>query len=175
MRCRGSRQRPGSSHLLSELSPTNRSRFKNWPSPANRSRSPGTWHRSSGRTAWACHRPGEIGPFSLLTYRDAARRATFLYDVAAAGKMPPWKPHAGAGDFLDAARLSATEIEILRAGPTAVARRATRAPSVRRALQRAGNSASRTWFLPRLSRSPYRRLGQTSIVRFACPYRLTTM
>ena len=25
----------------------------------------------------ACHRPGEIGPFSLLTYKDAAKRATF--------------------------------------------------------------------------------------------------
>ena len=25
-----------------------------------------------------CHRPGEIGPFSLLTYKDAAKRADFL-------------------------------------------------------------------------------------------------
>jgi peroxiredoxin len=61
-----------------------------------------------------CHRPGEIGPFSLLTYRDAAKRAGFLHEVMASGKMPPWKPRAGAGVFLDAARLSANEIEMVR-------------------------------------------------------------
>ena len=64
-----------------------------------------------------CHRPGEIGPFSLLTYKDAARRAYFLYEVAASGQMPPWKPHPGAGVFLDASRLSAAEIETLGSGP----------------------------------------------------------
>jgi len=61
-----------------------------------------------------CHRPGEVGPFSLLTYNDAAKRAMFLYEVAASGQMPPWKPHAGAGVFLDAARLSDAECETLR-------------------------------------------------------------
>jgi peroxiredoxin len=61
-----------------------------------------------------CHRPGEVGPFSLLTYRDAAKRAGFIYDVAASGRMPPWKPLPGVGVFVDAARLSATEIETLR-------------------------------------------------------------
>ena len=61
-----------------------------------------------------CHRPGEAAPFSLMTYKDASRRADFICDVTASGRMPPWKPHAGAGVFLDAARLSATEIETLR-------------------------------------------------------------
>ena len=28
-----------------------------------------------------CHRPGEVGPFSLLTYQDAAKRASFLYEI----------------------------------------------------------------------------------------------
>jgi peroxiredoxin len=63
------------------------------------------------RNCVRCHRPGQIGPFSLLTYKDAAKRATFLHDVAASGRMPPWKPHPGAGVFLDALRLSATETE----------------------------------------------------------------
>ena len=58
-----------------------------------------------------CHRPGQVGPFSLLTYRDAAKRANFLVDVMVSGQMPPWKPHAGVGVFLDALRLSATETE----------------------------------------------------------------
>jgi thiol-disulfide isomerase/thioredoxin len=61
-----------------------------------------------------CHRPGEVAPFSLLTYRDAARRADFIRDVTALGRMPPWKPHAGVGVFLDAARLSTSEVETLR-------------------------------------------------------------
>ncbi len=50
----------------------------------------------------SCHRPGEVAPFSLLTYRDAAKRADFIRDVVASGQMPPWKPHPGAGVFLDA-------------------------------------------------------------------------
>jgi hypothetical protein len=60
-----------------------------------------------------CHRPGEVGPFSLLTYHDAAKRAAFIRDVTASGRMPPWKAHPGAGVFLDAARLSALEKETL--------------------------------------------------------------
>jgi peroxiredoxin len=65
------------------------------------------------RNCVRCHRPGQIGPFSLLTYKDAAKRANFLSDVAASGRMPPWKPHPGVGVFLDPLRLSATETETL--------------------------------------------------------------
>jgi hypothetical protein len=61
-----------------------------------------------------CHRPGQIAPFSLLSYRDAAKRATFIRDVTATGQMPPWKPHPAAGVFRDAPRLSITEKETLR-------------------------------------------------------------
>ncbi len=39
-----------------------------------------------------CHRPGEVGPFSLLTYEDAAKRADFLAEVTESHRMPPWKP-----------------------------------------------------------------------------------
>jgi peroxiredoxin len=60
-----------------------------------------------------CHRPGEVGPFPLLTYKDAAKRASFIREVTAAGQMPPWKAHPGAGVFLDAPRLSLIEKEIL--------------------------------------------------------------
>ena len=60
-----------------------------------------------------CHRPGEVGPFSLLTYRDAARRAEFLREVTESGQMPPWKAHPGAGVFMDAPRLSVIEKERL--------------------------------------------------------------
>ncbi len=60
-----------------------------------------------------CHRPGAVAPFSLLCYNDAAKRADFIRDVVSSGQMPPWKPHPGAGVFLDAPRLSAVEKEIL--------------------------------------------------------------
>jgi AhpC/TSA family len=61
-----------------------------------------------------CHRPGQVGPFSLLSYKDAVKRASVLCDAASSGRMPPWKPHPGVGLFLDAVKLSATEVETLR-------------------------------------------------------------
>lgn len=38
-----------------------------------------------------CHRPGESAPFSLLTYEDVKKRASFISDVVSSGYMPPWK------------------------------------------------------------------------------------
>ena len=66
------------------------------------------------RRCASCHRPGEVAPFSLLHYRDAAKRADDLVDVVESDRMPPWKPRPGAGVFLDAPRLSAHEKETLR-------------------------------------------------------------
>ena len=60
-----------------------------------------------------CHRPGEVGPFSLLTYRDAAKRAEFLGEITASRRMPPWKPRPGFGVFLDNLRLTDRELAIL--------------------------------------------------------------
>lgn len=57
-----------------------------------------------------CHRPGEVGPFSLLTYKDAARRAGSIREVTADRSMPPWKPAQGFGKFHDARRLDDAEI-----------------------------------------------------------------
>lgn len=62
-----------------------------------------------------CHRPGEIGPFSLLTYRDAAKRADDITNVTADRTMPPWKPVAGVGEFFGERRLSDAEIATLGA------------------------------------------------------------
>jgi peroxiredoxin len=66
------------------------------------------------RSCVHCHRIGEVGPFALLTYHDAAKRAEFIREVTADGRMPPWKPHPGAGVFLDAGRLSARERDVIR-------------------------------------------------------------
>lgn len=39
-----------------------------------------------------CHRPSEAAPFSLITYEDVAKRASFIKDVVQSGYMPPWRP-----------------------------------------------------------------------------------
>jgi hypothetical protein len=63
----------------------------------------------------SCHRPGEIGPFPLLTYKDAAKRADFIKQVTQDRRMPPWKPDAVCQDFRDPRRLSDADIKTLAA------------------------------------------------------------
>ena len=60
-----------------------------------------------------CHRPGEVGPFSLLTYEDASKRADFLVEITASRRMPPWKPEPGIVKFMDERRLSDDEISLI--------------------------------------------------------------
>ncbi len=57
-----------------------------------------------------CHRPGEVAPFSLLSFKDAAKRAQQLLDVVEGGMMPPWKPVPNYGHFLGERRLTKTEL-----------------------------------------------------------------
>ena len=38
-----------------------------------------------------CHKPEQSGPFSLITYEDITKRASFIKDVIQRGYMPPWK------------------------------------------------------------------------------------
>ncbi len=60
-----------------------------------------------------CHRAGEIGPFSLLTYDEAQKRAEFLAEITADRRMPPWKAEPGVGKFRDERRLTEAEIELI--------------------------------------------------------------
>jgi mono/diheme cytochrome c family protein len=60
-----------------------------------------------------CHRPGEVAPFSLLTYQDAAKRAMFLGEVTRGRRMPPWKAEIGYGHFLGERRLTDAQIELI--------------------------------------------------------------
>src|SRR5262249_33124216 len=77
-----------------------------------------TFTRDVAPIVWSrcatCHRPGEIGPFSLITYDDVKRRATQIAAVTARRVMPPWKPQPGKGEFQDARRLSDRELETLQ-------------------------------------------------------------
>lgn len=40
----------------------------------------------------SCHRPGQSGPFPLLTFEDVSSRADTIQAVINEGYMPPWKP-----------------------------------------------------------------------------------
>src|SRR6266545_864871 len=67
------------------------------------------------RNCAGCHRPGEVAPFPLLTYQDAAKRAQLIAKVTASRYMPPWKAVSGYGKFTGERRLSEAEIAKLRA------------------------------------------------------------
>jgi tetratricopeptide (TPR) repeat protein/mono/diheme cytochrome c family protein len=58
-----------------------------------------------------CHRPGGAGPFNLLTFADASRRAAQLAAVTASGFMPPWKADGHPGEFVAQPRLTRDEVE----------------------------------------------------------------
>ncbi len=57
----------------------------------------------------SCHRPGEIGPMSLLSYEEARPYAKSIATKVAAGTMPPWHADAPAGMFLNDRRMSDAE------------------------------------------------------------------
>ncbi len=44
-----------------------------------------------------CHRSGQVGPFSLVTYKQAVNWADDIKDYTHDKKMPPWKPVGGPG------------------------------------------------------------------------------
>lgn len=62
-----------------------------------------------------CHRPGEAGPFPLITYRDVKKRADNLLAVMEDRYMPPWHPAPNYGTFRNELRLSDAQIDAFRA------------------------------------------------------------
>jgi peroxiredoxin len=63
----------------------------------------------------ACHREGEIAPFSLASYKRAAGWAEMIDEVVQAGRMPPWHASPKYGSFSNEARLSDEEKRIISA------------------------------------------------------------
>lgn len=59
----------------------------------------------------SCHHPGDVAPFSLMSYDDAKGKAETIDAVISAGVMPPWKPVPEYGEFADARILSAADRE----------------------------------------------------------------
>jgi tetratricopeptide (TPR) repeat protein/mono/diheme cytochrome c family protein len=62
----------------------------------------------------SCHRMGEIGQFSLLTYEDARPRARAIALATANHAMPPWKPEPGFGEFTGSRRLTDRQIALIQ-------------------------------------------------------------
>lgn len=56
-----------------------------------------------------CHRPGEIGPFSLTSYEDVVGWAEMIDEVVREQRMPPWHANPAHGSFVNDARLSDEE------------------------------------------------------------------
>jgi hypothetical protein len=61
-----------------------------------------------------CHRPGQPGPFSLLSYADYRAHGHDIADVVEDRFMPPWKPHDRSGMYLGQRTLRDDEIALIR-------------------------------------------------------------
>ncbi len=59
-----------------------------------------------------CHRPGEVGPFSLMTYKQAVNWASDVKEYTQSRKMPPWKITEGVA-FHNERRLTDRELATL--------------------------------------------------------------
>ncbi len=60
-----------------------------------------------------CHRPGEVAPFSLLSYQEARPWARAIKQAVVQRTMPPWRAHPGYGEFRNARLLSNRDIDTL--------------------------------------------------------------
>jgi len=61
-----------------------------------------------------CHRPGELAPMSLLTYKEVRPWARSIRDKVLTREMPPWYADPNHGEFLNDTRLSAAQVETIR-------------------------------------------------------------
>ncbi len=61
----------------------------------------------------SCHRAGEVAPFALTSYADAAKRAKTIADVVEKRAMPPWKAAPGPA-YVDECRLTDDQIGLIK-------------------------------------------------------------
>ena len=91
------------------------------PVPSERSESRGevTFARDVAPILFAncayCHRPGEVAPFSLLSYKDARPWAASIKRAVSSRQMPPWNADPHYGSFRDPRRLTDAEIATIAA------------------------------------------------------------
>ena len=61
-----------------------------------------------------CHRPGEVGPFPLLTYDDVLKKAKTIAAVTKARYMPPWPADPLFSHFIGERVLKSEEIDSIQ-------------------------------------------------------------
>jgi mono/diheme cytochrome c family protein len=63
----------------------------------------------------SCHRPGEMGPMSLISYNDARPWAKSIRDRVASRSMPPWFADPHYGTFVNDPSLSQKDVDTIAA------------------------------------------------------------
>src|ERR1044072_8362258 len=63
----------------------------------------------------SCHRPGEVAPMSLITYRDVRPWASAIRDKVTTRAMPPWHADRQYGSFRNDLSLTQREIHTIAA------------------------------------------------------------
>src|ERR1700730_8388437 len=61
----------------------------------------------------SCHRPGQVAPMSLLTYKDTRPWAKAIKTAVVGHKMPPWFADPKYGHFSNDRSLKQSEIDTL--------------------------------------------------------------
>ncbi len=61
----------------------------------------------------SCHRPGEVAPMSLITYKDARPWASAIRDKVLSRAMPPWHADRQYGTFRNEQSLTQAEIDTI--------------------------------------------------------------
>ena len=76
-----------------------------------------TWHGQIAtlleKRCVACHRTGDIGPFALTDYAEAAGWADMIAEVVAEKRMPPWHASPEHGKFINDTHLSDDELRLI--------------------------------------------------------------
>lgn len=67
------------------------------------------------RNCTPCHREGESGPFPLMSYSDAFKKAAKIRFVTQSGYMPPWPADASYSHFVGERVLSSSEKAFIKA------------------------------------------------------------
>lgn len=62
----------------------------------------------------SCHRPGQVGPFPLLTYTDALRKSLTIRSATKSKYMPPWKPEPGWTSYHGERHLTDAQISLIQ-------------------------------------------------------------
>src|SRR5260370_37812732 len=63
------------------------------------------------RDCAVCHHPGDIGPMSLLSYKEVRPWARSIKEKVATREMPPWPADPHYGQFANERRLSQSAID----------------------------------------------------------------